>query len=456
MIGSMSLTALADKLDGQVIGSDAEFGRLSTDTRAIQKGDAYLALVGERFDGNEFVDEAVAKGASAAIVSRDIEHDKIALLKVADTHAALGAIAHENRLRSQATTIALTGSQGKTTVKEMLACILKHTGKTLSTDANLNNTIGVPLTLLRLEQDHEFAVVEMGANCKGEIAFSVGVASPNIVLITNASAAHIEGFGSLQGIVEAKGEILDGLQPGGTALLNADDPNVEQWMRRATEKRIVQFGVTTVGPQVAYRANDIQIGQRGQVSFTLESPDGNADIQLQLLGAHNVKNAVAAAATAMEAGASLDDVKKGLSELAPVKGRMSILSGLNGCCLIDDTYNASPSSFMAAIDVLNSFSERKFLIAGDIKELGEESVSAHESVGHYAANSDIDELWGVGEFTRYTVAAYGDRGRYFENQEELIAACQAQAGNDIAFLVKGSRGAQMDLVIKAMQNAGEQ
>ncbi len=455
MIGSMSLTALADRLDGQVIGADAEFSRLSTDTRAIKRGDAYLALVGERFDGNEFVNEAAAKGASAAIVSRDIEAGKMALLKVADTHTALGMIAHENRLRSQATVIALTGSQGKTTVKEMLAAILRHTGETLSTEANLNNTIGVPLTLLRLQAEHEFAVIEMGANSQGEIAYSVGLTNPDVVMITNASAAHIEGFGSLQGIVEAKGEILDGLAADGVAILNADDPNVGQWMRRASDKRIVQFALNTAGPQVAYRATSIRIGERGQVSFTLETPDGKADVQLQLLGVHNVRNAVAAAAAAMEAGASLADVVAGLSELAPVQGRMCLLRGVNDCCLIDDTYNASPSSFMAAIDVLNSFKEKKYLIAGDIKELGSESEQAHTAVGRYAAEANIDELWGVGEFTRHTVAAYGNRGRHFENQEELIAACRAQASNEIAFLIKGSRGAQMDLVVQAMLGEGE-
>ncbi|MDP6414326.1 MAG: UDP-N-acetylmuramoyl-tripeptide--D-alanyl-D-alanine ligase, partial [Gammaproteobacteria bacterium] len=330
----MTLSELAQQLGGELIGNDSVFNQLSTDTRALARGNAYLALSGERFDGNDFVSEAIEKGASGAIVSRDLDHE-IPLLRVADTHLALGEIAKLNRQRSSATVIALTGSQGKTTVKEMINSILSNRAATLVTHANLNNTIGVSLTLLRLNDEHRFAVVEMGADRAGEICFSVDKTQPNIALITNASAAHIEGFGSLQGIVEGKGEIIEGIHESGTLILNADDPNVEQWIARAASKNVVLFSAGSSEMAVSYSATNCRLDSQGCISFTLLSPAGSQDITLKLLGKHNVANAVAAASAAMQAGATLDDVYTGLKLLKPVAGRLNPLMGINDCCVID-------------------------------------------------------------------------------------------------------------------------
>ncbi len=453
MIGSMSLANLAQQLNGQLTGGDVSFNNLSTDTRNIHPGDAYLALVGERFDGNDFVADACERGAAAAIISTPQNAD-LPLLQVADTHQALAQIALGNRLRSEARVIALTGSQGKTTVKEMLAAILAKAGPTLYTSANLNNTIGVPLTLLRLDKSHRYAVIEMGANSQGEIAFSVKAARPDMALITNASDAHVEGFGSLQGIVEAKGEILDGLQGEGKALLNADDPNVGQWIKRAGAHHVVLFSYDNKSGQAAYYARKVSIGEQGRVAFELQSPLGAQAVSLRLLGKHNVFNAVAAAAAAIETGASLQQVADGLADCEAVPGRLMPLTGINGSTIVDDSYNASPASFFAAIDVLMTFKGKKILVAGDMKELGSNSAEAHFAVGNYAREAAVDELWAVGEASQQTVAGFGAAGRLFPGQEELIKAGEAVADENTVFLIKGSRGSRMDVLVEALRKKG--
>ncbi len=445
----MTLSALAEQLDGDLIGTDLEFSRLSTDTRTLSSGDIYLALVGEHFDGNNFVEQAKDNGACAAIVSRSVECD-LPMLQVADTHIALAQLASVNRSRSQARVIALTGSQGKTTVKEMLGAILSHKADTLITEANLNNTIGVPLTLLQLAEHHSYAVVEMGADKAGEISFSSRAAQPDIALITNASAAHIEGFGSLEAIVRAKGEIVEGLAEEGVLILNADDEHVDDWLQMAEGRRIVRFSAENQCGNADCFASDLAINHSGQASFKLVTALGNCDISMQLLGKHNVLNAVAATAAAIEAGAELSDVEYGLSSMRPIHGRLCPMRGINQCLLIDDTYNASPTSFAAAIDVLVSFPGRKILLAGEMKELGAESESAHAQVGRYAAATAVDELWAVGDQCRLMVKAFGERGRHFEAKSELASACREIADSAVTFLVKGSRGARMDTLVSEL------
>lgn len=447
MIGSISLSELASITGGEVIGDDVRFSEVSTDSRSVAQGDVYLALKGERFNGHDFVSAATEKGALAAIVSEAV-NASTPLLKVKDTHNALGDLARENRRRSKAKIIALTGSQGKTTVKEMTGAILARKAKTLITAKNLNNTIGVPLTLLGLS-DHEYGVIEMGANGAGEIKFSVGKAEPDIVLITKASAAHIEGFGSLQGIVEAKGEIIDGLGESGIAVLNADDPNVWQWQDRAKKNSIVLFSLREkVGSE--YFASAIDTSKIGRLSFKLHSPKGSVDIDLQMMGEHNVANAVAASALALEMGASLDNVAAGLADLSPIDGRLKLRCGINGSTLIDDTYNASPDSFFSAIDALLEFSGRRIVVAGDMNELGEESQEAHENVGSYAAKAGVDEFWTLGEMAIWSANAFGKNAIHFESSESLIKHCQANAKKAAVFLVKGSRGAKMENIINGL------
>jgi len=454
VIGTMSLEHLARELDGQLLGGDVAFRELSTDTRSLSPGQAYLALVGDNFDGNEFVHQAQQRGAVAAIVSRT-QDAELPQLVVTDTHAALAAMARENRQRSEAKVVALTGSQGKTSVKEMLAAIFSDAAQTLATRANLNNTIGVPLTLLRLEQEHRFAVIEMGANRAGEIAFSVAAALPDIVLITGASAAHIEGFGSLQGIVAAKGEILEGLGDQGTAVLNSDDPNVAQWITRAGNHHVVQFSYANAGGSSSYFAKNAVLGDDGRVAFDLHTPGGIVAIELKMLGKHNIVNAVAAAAAAMEAGAALENVQAGLSAIEPVAGRMAPMPGIKESVVIDDSYNASPNSFFAAIDVLMSCRGKKVLVMGDMRELGAESVASHQAVGDYARKAGVEKLLAVGDESQQTVTAFGGEGRWYADKDQLIAACEELVNERVTFLVKGSRGARMDVVVKALAGGGD-
>ena len=454
LIGNMTLSLLAQELGGELLGEDLMFSNISTDTRSLESGDLYLALVGENFDGNNFIDEAARAGASSALISRQLA-SRLPTLKVTDTHAALGKIANMNRRRSHAKVIALTGSQGKTTVKEMIASILNNSADCLATEANLNNTIGVPLTLLKIEEQHQYAVIEMGANGAGEIAFSASATEPDIALITCASPAHIEGFGSLQGIVIAKGEIIDALKSDGTMVLNADDSFVEDWSARAGEKRTVRFSCENAAGGAQYFASQIVEIDDGTSNFDLHTPKGEQALSIRFLGKHNVLNAVAASAVAMEAGASLTDVAEGLAKLNPVPGRLSRLSGVNGCRLIDDSYNASPGSFSAAIDVLSKLSGQKVLVMGDMNELGEEADSAHRNIGEYAAGGGLDALWTIGEKSKLAIDAYGGEGRHFESKEELIEALLDIANSDLTILIKGSRGTKMNEVVTALKVDGE-
>ena len=533
MIGEMTLGQLAQVTGGALRGSDARFRRLSTDTRSLQGGEAWLALKGECYDGNDYAAEARRGGAVAAILSRPAPDVPLPQLLVADTAAALADAARLNRRRSDARVIALTGSQGKTTVKEMLFAILDLEAPALATAANLNNTIGVPLTLLGLEAGHRFAVIEMGANRPGEIAFSVAAAEPDCALITNASPTHIEGFGSLRGVVKAKGEIIDGVPPAGTIVLNADDPHFRHWHRRAGRRRVAGFSVIegTSSPRpldppptqlqaaplfrwlplkggamapyhsplegesarqgrspppsrwgvqrsVMYYAADIRSDRDGRVSFTLLSPAGECRVLLNLLGRHNVCNALAAAAAALEMNVTIDSVQRGLATVQPVKGRLQPRPGMGGSLVLDDSYNASPAAFRAAIDVLADLPGRRILLAGDMKELGRGAAAAHRDVGRYAAKAGLDALWAVGEEGTGTVAGFAkaaaktpsaSRGaalsagasasdspaRHFQSKEEMIEACRAAAGPKTVFLIKGSRGARMDTVADVLcNNAG--
>ncbi|MEQ8953445.1 MAG: UDP-N-acetylmuramoyl-tripeptide--D-alanyl-D-alanine ligase [Gammaproteobacteria bacterium] len=445
-------------MSARQIGADVSFSRLCTDTRTLKRGDLFLALVGENFDGHQFVSQAQQLGAAAAVVSKPQETPLPQLL-VEDTHRALAQIARLNRRSSAARVIALTGSQGKTTVKELLGSILSIVNRTLTTAANLNNTIGVPLTLLQIGPAHGYAVIEMGADRAGEIAFSVAAAEPDIVLITNASAAHISGFGSLSGIVQAKGEIIDGLSEQGKAILNADDAAVRTWVRRVADRRFVLFSLENPQGYARYFARDIRPGTADGsgacMECTLVTPKGESPLRLPLLGRHNVLNAIAAAAAAMEAGASLEQVVQGLTRIQPIAGRLNPQPGIGGSLVIDDSYNASPSSYRAAIDVLASYPGKKFLVAGDMRELGQDSDAAHVAVGEYAAGKNLDGLLATGESCRLMVAAAGERARHFGNKEELGEYCKTLAATNTVFLIKGSRGSAMEQVVTALIEQGK-
>jgi len=448
----MSLQEVQAVTGGVLTGRDASFSALSIDTRTLNENDLFVALQGPNFDGNQFVATACEKHASAAVVGQQVMSD-LPMLVVEDTRLALGKIGAMNRERSTACVIALTGSQGKTTVKEMTAAILGKCGEVTMARGNLNNDRGVPLTLAGIEQTHEFAVIELGANGPGEIAYTVSLTRPRIGHITNIAGTHLEGFGSLDGVARAKGEIWEGIQEGGTAVINLDDEYAARFLK-ALEEQPVSRQVVTVSakgnPAADYRAKDIVLKGFLGSAFRVESPQGQVDISLDVVGLHNVGNALAATALAMSAGAGLEQVQKGLAGFHPVKGRMNILAGLNDAIVIDDTYNASPSSFRAAIDVLALTSGRKIVVMGDMGELGDYAQQAHREIGEYARDKEVNELIAVGNHSRLAVECFGERGVYLEQREAFLDVIQPMLDEETTVLIKGSRSQRMEILVQQL------
>ncbi len=447
MIRDMSLAQINSELSGKHFGADVNFSAVSTDTRALPEGALYVALVGEHFDGNEFVLDAIEKGACATVVSKPV-HSTVPVLQVSDTTEALGQIARLNREASTAHFIAITGSQGKTTVKEMCANIMSECRNVLVTRGNFNNHIGVPLTLLELNAEHDCAVIELGASGLGEIAYTVAMVTPNVAVLTNAEATHIEGFGDLEGVVRTKGEIIDGLTEDGVAILNADSPHFAVWSKRAATKNVKSFGLQNAAD---YHAKNLLLGSNGRSAFQLVTPQGDIEISLGLAGRHNVLNSLAAAAACIESGATLKDVQSGLANVKAVAGRLQLLAGIANSILIDDSYNASPSSFHAAIDVLAEQAGRKILIVGDMGELGLQAAQAHTEVGEYARQKGIDALWATGHHAVLAAQSFGASGRHFVKQIDLIAAAKNELSEGDTALVKGSRSAAMERVVEQLK-----
>lgn len=435
------------------MGTDVHFSNVCTDTRALSPNDLYVALVGPNFNGNRFVAQAAANGACGAIVSESSE-EGIPQLKVEDTTKALGDLAKINRGFSGARVAAITGSQGKTSVKEMLGSIMRCVSPVLVTQGNFNNHIGVPLTILRLKQEHDYAVIELGASAPGEIAYTVKIVEPHVAVITNAAETHVEGFGSLQGVVEAKGEIIDGLASDGVVVLNASDSNFSQWRARAGARKVVTFAVQLNESTVSsdYLGCNITNNDGTSSQFVLNSPKGEVAIKLNLLGTHNVANAVAASAAAMELGATLSQVQQGLAMVSPVSGRLAKLAGWARSVLIDDSYNASPASFTAAINVLAQQSEYRILIMGDMGELGHKAALEHARVGEFAARCGLDALWAVGAMSKSAVDSFGDGALHFDNREALIEHAKTELKEGVVALIKGSRSSAMDEVVRKLSS----
>ncbi|WXL25007.1 UDP-N-acetylmuramoyl-tripeptide--D-alanyl-D-alanine ligase [Ectopseudomonas mendocina] len=449
MLKPLRLAEVAAALNAQVIGADVAFSGVSTDSRGITQGQLFVALSGPRFDGHDYLNEVAGKGAVAALVQRQVPGVSIPQLLVADTRLALGQLGALNRAAFNAPVVAITGSSGKTTVKEMLASILREGlgGPVLATRGNLNNDLGAPLTLLELAPEHVAAVIELGANHVGEIAYTVALTKPQVALINNAGTAHVGEFGGPEKIVEAKGEILEGLGEGGVAILNLDDAAFATWQKRAQGHQVRSFSQLHVAADVY--ASDLARDERGCPVFTLNQ--GGADairIQLNLLGEHNVTNALAAAAAALTLGVTLKSIKAGLENLQPVKGRAVALLSASGVRVIDDSYNANPSSVCAAIDILAGFSTRTVLVLGDIGELGAWAEQGHRQVGSYAVGK-VDALYAVGPLMAFAVSEFGQGARHFEDQASLIEALRGeQSGTTI--LIKGSRSAAMEKVVAAL------
>ena len=447
MMAALSLGQIAKVTGGELLGDDCPVSSLSTDSRKIDSGSAYLALSGERFDGHDFVVEAAARGATSAIVSKPVRVD-LPRVQVKNSLLALGQIAAINREAFSGPVVALTGSCGKTSCKEMLAAILRRSKAVLATDGNLNNEIGVPLTLLGIGVDHDIAIIEMGAAKRGDIAYLCQFAKPDIALITNAAPAHLEGFGSLQAVADTKGEIYQSLRQDGTAVINADDRFADQWRKSTAAQRVLS--VSRFNSESDFFASDIRITERG-TAFQLHAPGEVAEVTLSVLGVAMVSNALLAAAAAWAAGAGMREIVEGLASVKAVKGRLHLQSfpQLN---LVDDSYNANPASVAAAIDVLASFKGRRVLVLGDMAELGGETEQLHSEVGAYAAQQGIDRVLTCGALSQFTARAAGAIARHFPDKNALISDLNAelQAGDSV--LVKGSRSAGMEVVVKAIAN----
>ncbi|WP_220813930.1 UDP-N-acetylmuramoyl-tripeptide--D-alanyl-D-alanine ligase [Pseudomonas paralcaligenes] len=448
MLKPWLLSEVVQALEGRVVGADVAFSAVSTDSRRIEAGQLFIALVGPNFDGHDYLGEVAAKGAVAALVQREVPGAPLPQLVVADTRIALGQLGALNRAAFAKPLAAVTGSSGKTTVKELLASILRAGlgGPVLATRGNLNNDLGAPLTLLELAPEHVGAVIELGANHIGEIAYTVGLTRPDVAIINNAGLAHVGEFGGPEKIVEAKGEILEGLGEQGIAVLNRDDKAFATWQARTNGRKVLSFALRDQAADL--HASELWRDARGCGGFALAGSAGEARIQLNLLGEHSVANALAAAAAAHALGVPLVGIKAGLENLQPVKGRAVAELAPNGVRVIDDSYNANPLSMCAAVDILAAFSGRTVLVLGDMGELGEWAEQGHRDVGVHAAGK-VDALYAVGPLMAHAVAAFGADGRHFADQSSLIEALRAESG-DTTILIKGSRSAAMDKVVDAL------
>ncbi|MDD5268622.1 MAG: UDP-N-acetylmuramoyl-tripeptide--D-alanyl-D-alanine ligase [Methylococcales bacterium] len=451
----MMLNECAEAVQGMLVGQDVAFESVSIDTRAIKPGQLYIAIKGRNFDGNEFVDQAEQAGAIAAIVHKGV-NSNLPHIIVDDTRLAIAELAGAWRrsftgLGNEAlSVVGITGSNGKTTVKEMVAAILAVNGPVLFTQGNLNNDIGVPLTLLRLNEQHRYAVIEMGANHAGEIAFTSTYAQADVVIITNAGAAHIEGFGSLDGVAKAKGEIIETLKNDGIAVINQDDDYFNYWQSVAGNRRVISFGLNS-GAGVTAKGIKTEIQNNAFATlFELVSAQGSVDITLKLAGQHNVVNALAATAAGLALGIGLKQIKQGLESVKPVTGRLQPLVSRLGNIVIDDTYNANSASLKAGLDVLANFSGKPWLVLGAFGELGPDSPKIHEQMGAFIKASGVVRLLAVGADSKKTVQAFGKGATFFEKQQDLIDVLKQELEGDETILIKGSRAQHMENVAAAL------
>ena len=446
-----TLEEFARVCGGRLQGADATFTDVVSDSRTLKRGQLFVALQGPNFNGQDFVGAALQAGAAGAVVAA-AQPVALPQIVVPDTQAALERAARSWRAHFAGPLVGVAGSNGKTTAKEMTASILAQAGECLATRGNLNNHIGVPLTLMRLTPGHRFAVIEMGANRAGEVAALVALARPSIGLITNAGAEHLEGFGTLEGVARAEGEMVAGLTPAATAVINADDEFVSLW-RGSTPARVVTFGVRQ---RADFTATDVRasVGAHGfRTHFRLSAPQGSAAIELSLGGAHNVANALAAAAAAAAAGATLEHIAAGLAAVRAVPGRLQFKQSASGAWLIDDSYNANPSSMRAAIEVLATLSGRKWLVLGDMGELGAFAADAHTDIGEFARAQGIERLYATGPLMQRAVESFGAGARWYGAASELTAALHEAlrgVGPEVRLLVKGSRSNRLERVVEAL------
>ncbi len=439
------LSAAADSMHGQLLGNDRNFDGVSTDTRTLREGELFVALEGPNFDGGDYVSQAKEKGAAAAVVGSQVEGD-LAQITVGDTKLALGQLGAAWRRDKSAVVIGITGSNGKTTLKELTAACLSQAAPTIATEGNLNNDIGMPLMLTRIDETHRYAVLEMGANHAGEINYLTSLAEPDVVAITNAAAAHLEGFGSIEGVAKAKGEILRAKSRPGVAILNADDDYFEYWSAMVADIDVIGFGIQA---QTDVRASDI-VADGGGSNFQLHLYDTRIDVRLSLPGQHNIRNACAAAAIAVALGVAPEQIRSGLESVKPVAGRLQPKRGLYGATLFDDSYNANPLSVIAAAEFLAGLEGQSWLVLGDMGELGADTARLHQEVGAAVKKAGVNQLFATGELSRNVTDAFGDHASWFDSVDTLIDALRVSITSDVNVLVKGSRFMRMERVVAAL------
>ncbi len=451
----MTLVALADQVDGILQGPDTEFDGVSIDSRTVTPGELFVAIRGERVDGHDFVAEAVRRGAAGILVSRRME-EQISQVAVVDTTRALGQLAASWRRQFDLPVIGVTGSNGKTTVTAMVRAILSVSGQPLAPKASYNNHWGVPLTLLALKADHTHAVIEMGMNHPGEIGYLAQITAPDVALINNAVAAHLEGLGTVERVAQAKGEILAGVDPDGTVVLNRDDPNFHYWQERADGRRILTFSLEA---EASFRATELRLQATGS-RCSVRSVVGNVALTLRVPGRHNIQNALAAMAVSHAAGGRLEDLSIGLERFAGMPGRLRPLRSMGGAALVDDSFNANPSSVQAAIDHLSGLSGRRILVLGAMAELGPAAKQWHAQVGEYARTEGIERLLVLDDSDNPAVQGYGegfgaDTERFAE-VDTLAASLMTEDRPGNTILVKGSKSARMGRVVQALTGVGRE
>lgn len=452
--GMMLLSKVAQVLGGELVGQDTEFDAVSTDSRAINAGDLFIALHGDKFDGSQYVSLAAEKGAVAALVNAESFHGETMpcpLVLVKDTRLALGKLSGYWRDQFAIPLVGITGSNGKTTVKEMLTAILREAAGSadavLATQGNFNNDIGMPLTLLRLRRQHQYAVIEMGMNHAGEIDYLTRIASPDVAIINNAGSAHIANLGSLEAIAQAKGEIFAGLSKQGTAVINADENFAPMWRVLAGAHPLIEFALEADAPVRAI----VQVIDYEQF-IEVTTPLGNFSARLHVPGLHNVSNALAATAAAIALKVPPAKIAAGLEKFSGVAGRLQRLPALRGAVVIDDSYNANPLSLRAAMQVLCQAAGKKILVLGDMGELGIEASKMHAEMGVEARKLGVTQMYALGELSSYAVKEFGEGARHFEQLEDLLEALKPALGADCTVLVKGSRFMKMERVVRELVN----
>ena len=450
----MQLSAASLAMHGSLIGDDSAFDCVGTDSRAVRPGQLFVALKGEHFDGHDYAEQALEQGAAGVVLEKNTANLSPAIV-VEDSYLALGQLAAHWRAKFAIPVVAITGSNGKTTVKEMLSAILAVKAGGMAsihaTVGNLNNHIGLPLTMLKLRDSHQFAVLEMGMNHLGEIAYLSDLAKPTLALINNAGTAHIGELGSRDKIAQAKGEIFAGLATNGVALINADDDYAAYWRALNAGKKIVSFGLDQAADvQASYQEKD------GGYAVRLRTPAGEVAFALPVMGIHNVRNALAASAAAYALGVSNADIATGLAGFSAVKGRLQNKMAIHGARLIDDTYNANPDSMKAAIDVLANQTGEKILVLGDMGELGTDAARMHREVGEYAKAKGLKQLYCLGELSLEMVQGFGVGARHFDDAAALAEVIKPQLSAQVTVLVKGSRFMKMERVVDLLDEKNNQ